>query len=216
MKVNMIGKTEPVDLGEFDFSDIGFLRVNHLLIKNRNESWLDIKTAMFLPYSIQEAFELFKESKIGKYCYLTIDQGFVRKGNSLRKAGWHIDGFQGNEVKIRKPPDSILIYSNCTPTEFVKQNFKFDGFHKNKHNMFKWISRQVHTESVSTKPNHIYKMDSYCVHRAGISTKNIYRLFIRICLTEIPITSKKMTVNPFIKYDYNIHTTSGEIPKHLK
>ncbi len=58
-------------------------------------------------------------------------------------------------------------------------------------------------------------MNAYHVHTATTAESKLYRRFVRLSYTNTPITSIKMTVNPDIKYNYQIKVTSGNIPTNL-
>lgn len=59
-------------------------------------------------------------------------------------------------------------------------------------------------------------INPYHIHTATKAINKIYRHFIRVAFTEIPVTSVKMTINPKIEYNYQYHITTGEIPSYLK
>ena len=86
-----------------------------------------------------------------------------------------------------------------------------------KHNIFNRLSEQVNESAVEQmKANYMYAMSSYLVHRAAKTKKHVYRRFIRVSVSYIPITSINATINAEMEYDYDIGTTTGEIPTYLK
>jgi len=209
-----------------NFKDVNLpsdYRVNHLMIKNNTDSEPVLSSITnhdvlkFLESCIISAKE--KQLPIhNRYWYLTIDQGLVEPNKTLRLPGWHIDGFQGLEVNIKKPGDFQFIWSNVLPTQFCTQHFDITGLDPSIHNVFNFLSRQVdHANVYSFDDGDLVLMHCYNVHRAAelIGETNIYRKFLRLSFTNTPITSTKMTINDNIKYNYSIHTTTGNIPDNL-
>ena len=194
-------------------------RLNHYCIKlnsNNNYNFGDLNDETIS--KIKEfIYYLPKELNLDdRYCYLTIDNKKVSKGFSQRDSGFHIDGFQGDEVPIKKEGDITLIWMNSLPTEYIT-NIKIDEkLNISKYNIFKHIDKNVKINEIKElKLNTLYLINSYQVHRSQIAKHETNRLFIRISFSKIPITSKKMSINSKIKYNYNIHSTSGEIPTNL-
>ena len=155
----------------------------------------------------------------GRYIYLTVDNRKIESNASQRYSGWHIDGMQGNEVKVKTEPDFQFICTNKIPTEFARQSFSLEGFDSDRDNVFNFLGGQIDPSKVEKiECSQVYLMTPYMVHRGQISPVEVNdRIFLRISFTKTPITSVKMTINPDIKdYGYNIHTTTGNIPLHLK
>ena len=168
--------------------------------------------------------EMVTNHSVYRYCYVTFDNSLVMPRSYQRTQGWHIDGMQGAEVEEKKPGDLNLIWCDRLPTEILLGvSFDMDEFDENQHNLFNFLANQSYYKEGQDKevipiPTHtLVAMSPYQVHRSQINLKNnaIRRNFIRISWTHVPVTSRKMTFNPFIEYDYLIHTTSGEIPVHL-
>ena len=212
----------PLDVGEFEFESFTDKRVNHYCIKSSDsEEYVfgEIDSEEFRRFiGLIEAYV----SKIGldvknRYCFVTIDQGLVELDHTLRDPDWHLDGMQGDEVLKKRPTDLQFIWSDSLPTTFTSQKFDVRGFDPSVHNIFKWIGKQIDPEQViETQPFHIYAMNAYHAHKATEAKETIYRRFVRVSYTFVPITSKRMIVNPDMKYNYKIQQTTGEIPSYLQ
>ena len=195
-------------------------RVLHYLVKTRKSNkqhlgkidWLTDYINTSLTYAETIGINTFE-----RYVYITVDQGYVEPGDTLRTPGWHIDGLQGDEVHIKKPGDFQTIWSDALPTEYVTHPFNIEGMDISKHNIFNRLADQVNENTVvQMKENYIYAMSSYLVHRAAETKKHVYRRFIRVSISHIPVTSINANINAQIEYDYNTGTTTGEIPTYLK
>ncbi len=214
-------KREPITVDSFSFKSLPETRVNSYLVKlNNSEEYSlgeintsEIKNFIKLCNNKLDSMGL---STKDRYCFLTLDQGYVEENTTLRTPGWHIDGMQGDEVKIKAPGDITFIWSNVLPTKFVNQGFNVDGLDPSTQN-FNHVGAQVKEENVFvSEPNQIYLISPYHVHEANIATEKVFRIFLRLSYTFTPVTSTKMTINPEINYNYPYHITTGEIPSHLK
>jgi len=214
---------EPIEVCDFDFKSFVKERVNHYMIKSNNsdefifgELGYSDEIKLFVKMCYDEAKEIGLDTR-GRYCFITIDQKIVEPGKTQREFVWHIDGLQGEEVGDKKPADYQFIWADETPTKFCTQTFEVDDIDVKTHNVFKWVGHQVRDSNCYLlDKKKIYLMNSYHVHTATKTDKTIYRKFIRVSFTNTPITSIKMSVNPDISYNYDIHVTSGNIPTHLK
>ncbi len=212
----------PLDLGEYKFDLFPESRTNHYLIKSSDSvgyffgEFKNTEIEEFVKFVSSKLSELGLEEK-DRYCFMTVDQGWVEPGKTLRTSGWHLDGLQGDEVQIKKAVDFEFFWFDCLPTLFAPQPFDINGLNLSTHNVFDWLGRQVDLAKIlEAKPFRIYGINPYHVHRANEAKEKVYRRFIRLAYTYIPVTSVRMTINPEMKYNYDYHTTSGEIPSYLK
>ena len=214
-------KNEPEQLGFwYPHNSMEFPRLLHYMIKGKGSNVISFAEAGICEILVGVLFETAQKygvNPVDRYIYVTIDKGNVKKGESLRSPGWHIDGLQGDEVSVKYPGDLQVIWSNDLPTEYISHPFEVDHLDISKHNVFDALAQQVREDDVERfKPYGVNAHSSYLVHRSAIATEDIYdRKFVRVSMSNIPITSVKMTRNPAIIYDYETHTTTGEIPKHL-
>jgi len=214
---------EPVDVGSFNFGDLGDTRVNHYMVKTNNSSEFilgELEEFGDIRHFIDQCYSSANEMGLdpdNRYAYLTIDQMQVNAGKSQRESGWHIDGMQGTEVPEKKNADFQFIWADRTPTRFCTMTFNMEGVDEAVHNIFRWVGKQVDENlCYYLKANEIYLMNAYHVHTAVRTTKPVFRRFARLSFTNTPITSVRMTKNPAIEYNYQIGTTTGAIPSHLK
>ena len=212
----------PSAVGFFDPDPVDFpkdCRVLHYQVKARNTSDLVLGELEWLRSFISESYHRARLQGVdtdGRYTYVTVDQGLVEAGGTLRTAGWHIDGLQGDEVPVKVPGDCQFIWSDAVPTEFVTHPFSVDGIDVSKHNVFDRLAVQVRESRIRKfTPGFVMLHNSYLVHRAGVAEETTYRRFVRVSHSYVPVTSVKMTINPDMEYDFPVHTTSGEIPAHL-
>lgn len=211
----------PIELDRFEFSDFITSRVNHYLIKLNNSDDLVMGELQseslnkFIKYCLDETKKLGLDTH-SRYCFITIDQKEVESGKSQRDFGWHLDGLQGDEVSEKQKSDYQFLWADNTPTRFCTQEFNIKDLNLSKHNVFNFLGSQVIDKNCySLEKNRIYLMNPYHLHSASISDTKLYRRFVRLSFTNTPITSVKMTVNPDIIYNYDIHKTSGNIPTNL-
>ena len=158
----------------------------------------------------------FRDLTHDRYLYLTIDTSDVPAGQTQRTKGWHIDCVQGDEVPVKQPGNIAFSWCDKLPTEYAHQTFDMDGIDLSKHNIFDWCARQVKPENIKhIIPGALTLMNTYCVHRCAVAKEFTRRRYVRLSFTHVPITNKKLTINPDIRYDYPVHSTEGDIPKHL-
>lgn len=153
-----------------------------------------------------------------RYLYLTIDTRFVRAGETQRTPGWHVDGIQGDEVPLKQRSDLTFSWCDCLPMRWANQSFELPA-HVNvsEYNVFECLSQLVRPECIEEcDANILYAMNSYCVHRSSVAQYDTPRTFLRLSYTNVPVTNVQMTLNPRMTYDYQVHSSAGKIPKHLK
>lgn len=197
-------------------------RLNHYLIKNNDmggilfgeEVSYDLiqMVTNCLQHTYKKGFPVRN-----RYVYLTYDNKPVKKGEYQRADGWHFDGMQGDEVPVKHNACYQYIACNIAPFEYALQNFKVEeGISGSIHNLFNYFGNQVKdSEICSINTNKIYLMTPYLLHRVTKAPCDYNRQFFRLYITHTPITSVKATINTALKYNYQPHTTSGNIPDHL-
>lgn len=218
-----------IELGEFYPTDLpDKIIVDNFLIKLNNSGTyilgvLECESINRIISDIEKWAKLNDINLKERYCFITLDQGEVSPGETLRDTRrgrmpmWHLDGMQGDEVKEKQRPDIQFIWSDNLGTKFSFQKFDMNGFNPSEHHAFKWVERQLDESStLTTEVNKIYAMNPYHVHRGIEATHNIYRKFLRISYTFTPITSVTSTLNNAIEYNYPAHSTTGKIPENLK
>jgi len=195
------------------------MRVNHYMIKSNDELTLNFgeitrSDRCELEKLISPSLAAVGAFNISdRYCYLTMDCGWVNPGYTQRVPGWHIDGMQGDEVEVKVPCDYTFTWCSALPTIYSPQGFSTEGIDVSKDNIFEHLGKQVSIQQESLAYM-LYASNSYSVHKCMLAKEPVFRDFVRLSFTYVPITSVKMTINPSMNYNYPIHTTKGEfIPK---
>ena len=210
----------PIKVREKKFGEFP-TRVNHYCVKlpNADPQWGIFKDNQEIKDHVTELIEFTYGLGVqtsDRYIFITMDKGIVKPNNTLRDPGWHVDGFQGDEVPEKVAVGLQYLWSDSLPTLFYSEGFSIDGLDMSKHNVFNWLGRQVDEQYVlSSEANTVYAINAYQCHKPQVATVETPRKFLRVSFTKTPITSVKMTINEDVLYDYPIHTTTGNIPKHL-
>ena len=152
------------------------------------------------------------------YLYLTIDTIDVKEGETQRTPGWHVDCVQGDEVPVKLPTNLTFSWSDTVPMEYVDHDFDIpEHVNVSEYNIFEILAGMVQPDKIrQCEPNLLYGFNTYCVHRSAVAKADTPRTFIRLSYTHVPITNHSATINPKIEYNYEVHSTAGRIPKHLK
>lgn len=194
---------------------------NHWMIKSRaSEAIILDDLEPDVRRFCQKAIEYMQANRLpikDRYLYLTVDDRHVEAGRTQRQPGWHFDGMQGSEVPSVNPGCFQFLWCDHTPALYATQSFQTKGLDRHRVNFFDSLGNQVKEDSlIQGKPGLAYLMSAYQVHRASEVAVSGRRKVLRLSASYQPITSKRMTVNPHIGYDYPIHSTSGRIPEGLK
>jgi len=134
------------------------------------------------------------------FCYLTVRSGIV---DSSKDDEWHADGFSMNITHI---PEQNYIWADCFPTEVVYDKFKIpNDFNPFKHNIHLFFQDSIGEDSKIKvlKPNTLYCLDPYVVHRRPPISQGTQRTFVRVSFTPIEIDDKNNTINPLLPTFYS-------------
>ncbi|MFK4132326.1 hypothetical protein ACI2KR_08535 [Pseudomonas luteola] len=220
--LNLRRGREPINVSTVSYKPEETQPVNHLLIKLKNS--LEIKIPDCIDPAVQRFVNDCSQCMIqadlpyrGRYLYLTVDNRPVKAGSTQRMPGWHLDGLQGEEVPFKLPACFVFSWTNQLPMAYTTQAFEVEKLNFRKHNIFDSLGAQVFNDSVfRLNANHLYLMNAYQLHQGVKADHDILdKLFLRLYVSELPITSRRMTINNKIDYPYPIHTTTGEIPQDL-
>jgi len=142
------------------------------------------------------------------YCYLTVDKGLMRAGDTLREAPCHVDGFQGARWKPKCLINHTYSMSDILPTKYYIQPFDFSKLDDAKHDFFWEMNRQVANYNSmycwQPKSGAITLMDAYTVHRGTESEIEQERTFIRLSFEERIFDRAGNSLNPMFDYDWNM------------
>lgn len=213
---------KPIEVGPTEYKPEKTVRLNHFMVKVKYSDEIILPEEMDLEIKrfVHECLSMAKCTGLpynNRYAYLTVDNKPIKAGQTQRTPGWHLDGLQGEEVPVKVPACYEFIWVNKLPFEYTTQDFEIYGLNTHEHNIFDSLGSQVYDDSIEQiKANCLYLMNPYLLHRAVAANEDITdRLFFRLYVSELPITSTKMSINPLIEYPYAIHTTTGSIPNNL-
>ncbi len=148
------------------------------------------------------------------YMYLTVDQNAVKKGNTHRRPGVHIDGVQGARYKVKIPPEHLYSASDRLGTVFYDQTFDLTQLDPAKQHVHAELERQADEANARATPDFdIAFWDSYSVHRADVAKEDFVRTFIRVEFSMKQYDSEGDTHNPLFDYDW--HPIARPIPATL-
>lgn len=144
---------------------------------------------------------IFEQSKLGirhPFCYLTIRHGLTEY---KKDDEWHVDGFS---LKYSHLPEQNYIWTNKYPTQVITQPFNIpQDFDARVHNIHEYFQDNVDENLIETlKPNVMYCMDPYNIHRRDPSARGKHRTFVRISFTPIEIDDVNNTKNPTLPTFY--------------
>lgn len=161
------------------------------------------------------SFEHTINSNVNEYfAYLTIDQGYVPANSFQRKPGCHVDGFQGERIKNKRPINRSYIIYDEIPTVFYPQEFRTSHLNKATDNFFLSFDEQSNEEmAITFDPYKILLMNAYTVHRAGTINYDVDRTFFRLSFDTQMFDRYGNTHNPM--FDYNWNMVTRDTQKHL-
>jgi hypothetical protein len=174
--------------------------VLRMLVKKPFTEFLIPEELKWCEVLINEAYENQIKNNIRQpFCYLTIRSGIV---SSTKDDEWHVDGFSMNVTHI---PEQNYIWTNCFPTEVCYKKFKIpDDFNPFRHNIHLFFQDSIfqYDKIKVLKPNTLYCLDPYVVHRRPSISEGIQRTFVRVSFTPMEIDDINNTINPLLPTDY--------------
>jgi O-acetyl-ADP-ribose deacetylase (regulator of RNase III) len=149
-------------------------------------------------------YEASVNPRLGEfYAYLTVDHGLVKKGDTHRRPGIHIDGVQGSRYGEKMPPEHTYSASDAVGTVFYAQSFDLRHIDPDRDYIHGELERQADEKNaVATSDYGIYHWDSYSAHRAAIADKDTPRTFLRVEFSKKVYDSAGDTVSPLFDYDW--------------
>jgi hypothetical protein len=140
------------------------------------------------------------------YCYITLDRRLVKSGQNTRKAGIHVDGFQGARLEHLLPIDHSYLIYDTLPTIFFNQEFHIESWwDKNIHNYFEGFEQQKKEEcSIQYPCNTVLLIDAYTLHEAPMAQVDTYRTFVRLTYTVREFDRLGNAHNPMFNYQWNM------------
>lgn len=142
------------------------------------------------------------------YCYLTIDQGPVRKGRLQREAPCHVDGFQGARWRPKVRINHSYVLGDSVPTTYYPMPFDFSGLDEARHNFFWEMNRQVAAVNSAhrcwPKPYELALIDAYTVHRGTPAEEDRTRTWVRLSFETRIFDRLGNAHNPLFCYDWKM------------
>lgn len=137
---------------------------------------------------------LTDEEILENYLYITTKTLYCTSGNLGNRNGWHIDGFQTNDVQY--------VWSSDAPTQFAIQ--EFDIRDECTLSMID-MNTQVKEECIwDSLPNTLYKIGTSNVHRVTTKEFEGMRTFARISMSKEKYNLAGNAHNYLIDYDWNM------------
>lgn len=142
------------------------------------------------------------------YCYMTVDQGWVKPDTLQREAPCHVDGFQGARWSPKVRLNHTYVVSDAIPTTYYVQPFDLSGLDEAKHNFF-WEMNRIVAETHSAhawrpEANEINLIDAYTVHRGTEATEPTFRTWIRLSFEVRKFDRLGNARNPLFQYDWEM------------
>jgi hypothetical protein len=142
------------------------------------------------------------------YCYLTVDQSFVRPKTLQREAPCHVDGFQGARWNPKTRINHTYVIGSSVPTTYYVQPFDLRHLDEAKHNFF-WEMNNI---VAKTKSKHAWKpksgeinlIDAYTVHRGTEAREVTYRTWLRLSFEVRKFDRLGNAHNPMFSYDWEM------------
>lgn len=172
------------------------LYILRMLIRSQNEDQYSAPDNLFFLKPFIDACIAYQKKYVRvrhPFLYLTVRHGPVV---SETDDEWHVDGFS---MKYNHLPEQSYIWANHSPTQFGTVELDIKGFNPAKHNIHKLIQRHNPLPAVGSRPNAIYCIDPYIIHRRPPNlNKDAWRSFVRVTFSPIEIRDVNNTLNPFV------------------
>jgi hypothetical protein len=202
LNLKQFGKKNKAELVSKHFLETPTERqyVLRMLIKKPFTDFLIPDNLKWCEQLINDAYDNQLQNDIRQpFCYLTVRSGVV---NTSKDDEWHADGFSMNVTHI---PEQNYIWADCFPTEVIYKKFKipadFNPFRHNIHLLFQDSIGQEDKIKV-LKPNLLYCLDPYVIHRRPPISEGTQRTFVRVSFTPIEIDDINNTINPLLATNY--------------
>lgn len=132
------------------------------------------------------------------FVYVTVRVGKVE---SVTDDHWHLDGFS---TRIEHVPEQNYIYTDCYPTEYIKQSVSVpDDLDPTVYNMNTYLDKFVDAANVvQCKPYHVYCVDPYVLHKRPQVPAQVFRTFVRVSFVPIEIDDINNSQNPLLPLTY--------------
>lgn len=142
------------------------------------------------------------------YCYMTVDQGWVKPETLQREAPCHVDGFQGARWEPKERINHTYVVSDAIPTTYYPQAFDFSKLDIAVHNFFWEMNRQValakSAGALRPQEGEISLIDAYTVHRGSEADRETHRTWIRLSFETRKFDRLGNGKNPLFQYEWEM------------
>lgn len=148
------------------------------------------------------------------YAYLTVDKRPVKAGNSQRRYGCHVDGFQSDLVEPKVRTRHCYVVSDTLGTEFITDGFEIKNIGDTVNDWYESFQHQSeHMERVKAQPFEINLFDAYQVHTSTVATEDTERTLARVSFSVRQLNRIGNGINPLIKEEWKYQpVTIGNQP----
>ena len=138
-----------------------------------------------------------------QYIYLTIQQSQVKKDDTHRPSGVHIDGFQ-KPIIIPQPVQHQISICNILPTKFYAVPLSGDPSALKKKELFNALAQSCQGAQPYRPPAYtIHLLNGYCPHEPDTAPIDGFRTFIRFSASSIPFMGQDNTRNDLFDYNWD-------------
>lgn len=201
-KPTVVGKAIPLAIG-VDILDmpIKFPGSNEYRIPKQAKKLVEtIKQIAELEHSYNERINEY-------YAYLTTELAFVQTGETQRREGFHVDGYQG----ARTTKDSLInrsyTYTSSDTTQFSLKGVDISSIDDSRYNIFKYMDSKLEGEKSCLwwpEPYEIVFMNVYNIHRSPEVRFPHLRFFFRLSYDVRKFDRKGNTHNPMFDYKWKM------------
>ncbi len=141
-----------------------------------------------------------------QYIYLTIQQSTVKKDDTHRPSGVHIDGFQKPNI-IPQPVQHQMSICNMLPTKFYAAPLTGNPAQMQKKEIFNALAHACQGITPYRPPVYtLHLLNAYCPHEPDTAPADGFRTFIRFSASSIPFMGQDNTRNDLFSYNWDAQT----------
>ena len=172
----LIQSRKPVEVATLFLQPSEMKFVQFLPIKFPSNNVKDVRLPENLKYleELIQAVYLDHDIEDDDYLYVTVKHLYCTPYNLGNRNGWHIDGFQSNDIQF--------VWCDAAPTQYAIQDFHIED---DCSQSMVQMSDQANEDTVWTsEPNVLYKIDTSNVHRVSTVPYEGMRTFVRISVSK--------------------------------
>ncbi len=140
--------------------------------------------------------------------YLSVHQAQLEPGERMRENPFHVDGFQGPRWETKHPVNHSYLLTDVLPTVFYPMAFPlghidpaFDDIYAE----FEYVVGQAQQpRTFRAEDFELILMDAYCVHRGDVTTRPVFRTWLRMSWETRDFDRFGNTHNPLFDYEWDM------------